>query len=54
MSEMRFLVFLVLLAVAVPGSAQIYRWVDAEGRVNFSNTAPPQGVKATVVDPDAK
>lgn len=34
--------------------AQIYRWVDANGRVNFSNSAPPQGVKATVVDADAK
>ena len=54
MSEMRFLVFLVLFAVAFPGSAQIYRWVDADGRVNFSNTAPPQGVKATVVDPNAR
>lgn len=51
---MRHLVFLIFIAATVPASAQIYRWVDANGRVNFSNTAPPQGVKATVVDADAK
>ena len=50
---MRFF-WLILLLAAMPASAQIYRWVDASGRVNFSNTTPPQGVKATIVDPDAK
>ena len=54
MTDMRIPVLLVLLAFAVPASAQIYRWVDSQGRVNFSNSAPPQGVKATVVDPNAK
>ena len=53
MSDVRLLVFLLLFA-AVPASAQIYRWVDANGQVNFSNTAPPKGVNATVVDPSAK
>ncbi|MEK6244808.1 MAG: DUF4124 domain-containing protein [Pseudomonadota bacterium] len=51
---MRLLIFLLLFAVTVPASAQIYRWVDSQGRVNFSNSAPPQGVKATVVDASAK
>jgi hypothetical protein len=54
MTDARFPLLLVLLAFAVPASAQIYRWVDSQGRVNFSNSAPPQGVKATVVDPNAK
>ena len=54
MSDMRLLIFLVLFAVTVPASAQIYRWVDSQGRVNFSNTTPPQGVKATVVDANMK
>ena len=54
MSEMRLLIFCLLFGAGVPASAQIYRWVDAEGRVNFSNTAPPKGVKATVVDPNAR
>ena len=39
---------------AVSAHAQIYRWTDAEGRVHFSNTAPPPGVNAAVVDPNAK
>jgi hypothetical protein len=28
--------------------------VDEKGTVNYSNSAPPKGVAATVVDPDAK
>jgi len=51
---MRTLIFLGLLCAAVSASAQIYRWTDAQGRVHFSNMTPPQGVKATVVDADAK
>ena len=54
MTDTRYLVLLVLFAFSVPAAAQIYRWVDSQGRVNFSNTAPPQGVKSTVVDPSAK
>ena len=34
--------------------AQIYRWVDQNGRVQYSNQPPPKEFKATVVDPDAK
>ena len=54
MSNLRILVLPVLLAVSVPGQAQIYRWVDAGGRVNFSNTTPPKDVQAVVVDPNAR
>ena len=42
------------IAAAMPVQAQIYRWTDAEGRVHFSNSTPPPGVKATVVDPNAR
>lgn len=45
---------LVLLLATGAAHAQIYRWTDANGRVNFSNTPPPQGVKSVVVDPNAK
>ena len=45
---------LVLFLLSSASYGQIYRWVDANGRVNFSNTAPPRGVNATVVDPHAK
>jgi len=45
---------LALLLLSGSAYAQIYRWVDANGRVNFSNTPPPQGVKSTLVDANAK
>lgn len=48
------MVFLLFFAVAGSAPAQIYRWVDPQGRVNFSNSTPPPGAKATVVDADAK
>ena len=51
---MRGFAFLLLMGFSLGAPAQIYRWVDANGRVNFSNTAPPQGVKSTVVDAGAK
>ena len=51
---MRLLALLILLVANYPAFAQIYRWTDAEGRTHFSNVAPPQGVKAIVVDPNAK
>ncbi len=51
---MRLATLLLLAALAAPAAAQIYRWTDAEGKVHFSNTTPPPGVKATVVDPNAK
>jgi Domain of unknown function (DUF4124) len=43
----------LLLAVTLPAAAQIYRWVDANGTVNYSNEAPPPGVNADKVDIDA-
>ena len=52
-TEMRF-ALLVLLFVTTPVVAQVYRWVDEKGTVHYSNSKPPPGVKATVVDPDAK
>lgn len=51
---MRLFIAFVLLAASATASAQIYRWTDAEGRTNFSNTPPPQGVRSTIVDPNAK
>lgn len=53
MTEMRAIVF-ILLFTAIPAMAQVYRWVDEKGTVHYSNSTPPPGVKATVVDPDAK
>ena len=40
---------LLLIMVALPASAQIYRYTDANGNTAFSNQ-PPDGVKAKVVE----
>jgi hypothetical protein len=38
----------VLLSFAVPASAwaDIYKWIDENGSINFSNVPPPPGVKS--------
>ncbi|MCL6555446.1 MAG: DUF4124 domain-containing protein [Burkholderiales bacterium] len=39
----------LLLALALPGlaAAQLYRWVDAQGRVHYSDTPPPAGARTS-------
>ena len=51
---MNRILLLALLVCATPASAQVYRWVDEKGTVHYSNATPPAGVKATVIDRDAK
>ena len=53
MTRFRLLALAWLLA-AGGAEAQIYRWVDQNGRVQYSNVQPPKGVQSTIVDPDAK
>jgi hypothetical protein len=52
MKTLRVLVPLLpaLLAAGSGGGDQIYRWVDANGKVTFSSTPPPEGKQAEVVD----
>lgn len=40
MNALRTILALAALLTAVPASAQIYRWTDADGRVHFSNRPP--------------
>ena len=47
-------VLLTALLAAAPAWAQVYRWVDDKGTVNYSNGVPPRGVKAAKVDIDAQ
>ncbi len=47
---LRVLVVGLMLAFAVGASAQLYRWVDKDGRVRYGDTPPP-GVKATTLRP---
>ena len=50
----RALLLIALLVAGGTAQAQIYRWVDQNGRVQYSNQKPPKNIQATVVDPDAK
>jgi len=36
---------LALLLVASTGSAQVYKWLDADGVTHYSNQPPPAGAK---------
>jgi hypothetical protein len=44
----------LLVFLATSASADVYRWVDAKGTVNYSNEAPPRGVSATKLPIEAK
>src|SRR4051794_41915106 len=50
---MRFALLLLLLASA-SAAAQVYRWVDKSGTVNYSNEPPPAGAKASELPIDAR
>jgi hypothetical protein len=49
--------FLIVVAMAMlafnVGAADIYKWIDANGKVHYSNTPPPdvKGTKVKVEDP---
>jgi hypothetical protein len=51
---MRAILLLATLLMSLGASAQVYRWVDASGRVHYSNDTPPPGVKATTLSIDAR
>jgi len=46
---LRVLAIGLLLAFAAAASAQLYRWVDKDGRVRYSDTPPPAGTKGTTL-----
>lgn len=49
---MRLLVLGSMLVFTAVASAQMYRWVDGDGKVHYSNTPPPAGAKAkTIIAP---
>ena len=63
----RTLIALACLLAALPAAAQLYRWVDEKGRVQYSDkpppgakaravegTAPPEPPKTPAVKPDSK
>jgi hypothetical protein len=51
---MKRLVTLALLLVALPASAVLYKWVDKDGKVHYSDQPPPESArKSGVVDAPA-
>lgn len=46
--KLSFAISLLAVALALPGlsdAQQVYRWVDADGRVQYSDQPPPPGTK---------
>lgn len=43
-----------LLFAAQHAAAQVYRWVDENGTVHYSQSAPPPGVKSKLLDIEVK
>ncbi|MGD9951370.1 MAG: DUF4124 domain-containing protein [Burkholderiales bacterium] len=50
---MRILILALLLAFASGAAAQLYRWVDKDGRVRYTDTPPPAGVQARTLQAPA-
>jgi Domain of unknown function (DUF4124) len=42
-------VLVLLVLLALPAQAQVYRWVDEAGKVQYSNALPPQSANAKVI-----
>ena len=43
---MRLFIFAMLFAIASTAPAAMYKWVDGQGRVQYSDVPPPPGVKS--------
>ena len=42
------------LCVALPASAQMYKWVDSDGRVQYSDKPPPGNIKSEKLSAPAR
>lgn len=47
---MRLILMLSLLLCCLPTSAEIYKWVDKDGRVHYSDSPPEETQKAQTFD----
>src|ERR1700734_4144018 len=50
---MRYLAAVLLALMPLVVQGQMYKWVDENGRTQFSDRPPPEGVKYTVIKPSA-
>ena len=44
----------LMLALAAPASAQLYKWVDKNGRTRYTDQPPPPGVQSRAIAPPAQ
>jgi len=44
----RVLSIFALLCAALPAAADVYKWVDSEGKIHYSDTPPAKGAAKTV------
>jgi len=51
---MRALLIPLLVLLCGAAEAQIYRWIDQNGVVHYSNVKPPKFQAATIVDPSSR
>lgn len=42
---MKWIAWLAVLALALPAWAELYKWVDANGKVHYSDQPPPPEIK---------
>ncbi|MGE5129976.1 MAG: DUF4124 domain-containing protein [Sphingomonadaceae bacterium] len=54
MSARVWIVAAALLCAAQHATAQVYRWVDEKGVVHYSQSAPPPGTNAKLLDIEVK
>jgi hypothetical protein len=45
------IILVMLFAAGSAGAQQMYKWVDKDGKVRYSDTPPPSGTKATTIQP---
>ena len=45
---------IILLCAAIPASAQMYKWVDSNGKVHYSDSPPPRGTAAETMRTPAR
>lgn len=50
---MRFLSVVLGLCLSLTATAEVYRWVDADGKVHYSGRPPPQGGQLIELPPTA-